>query len=364
MKMRFVRNMLSAASVAALLTGTVADACTGIELMALDGTVIHARTLEFGSDLQSEIIMIPRGYKRVGTTPDGKPGLVSVAKYASVGMNGSGLDILMDGVNEKGLAVGLFYFPGSAGYMPYAEADAGKTLAAWELGSWMLENFANTEEVRQNIGSVVVPEVVLKAWGFAPEVHFVVRDTTGTSIVLEVVGGEMKVHDAPLGVLTNSPTYDWHMANLNNYVGFSMTNRPPVQLGSVTLPGFGMGTGMLGLPGDFTPPSRFVRAVAFTQSAVPSATGPEAILNAFHILNNFDIPVGSARDGQKDANGNIQADYTLWTSAVDLTTRQYYFRTHENSQIRVVDLMKMNLDSPQIIKMPITSPEVIAPFAP
>ena len=109
--------------------------------------------------------MIPRGYKRTGTTPDGKPGLTSVAKYASVGMNGAGLDVLVDGVNEKGLAVGLFYFPGSAGYMPYTEADAGKTLAAWELGSWLLENFANTEEVRQNIGSIVVPQVVLKAWG-------------------------------------------------------------------------------------------------------------------------------------------------------------------------------------------------------
>ena len=248
--------------------------------------------------------------------------------------------------------------------MPYTEADAGKTLAAWELGSWLLENFANTEEVRQNIGAVVVPEVVLKAWGFAPEVHFVVRDTTGTSIVIEVVGGEIKVHDAPLGVVTNSPTYDWHMANLNNYLNFSMTNAPPVKLDGVTISGFGMGTGMLGLPGDFTPPSRFVRAVAFTQSALPSANGHDAVLNAFHILNNFDIPMGSARDGQKDANGNIQADYTLWTSAVDLTTRQYYFRTHENSQIRVVDLMKMDLDSPEIIKMPITSPEVIAPFAP
>jgi choloylglycine hydrolase len=364
---RVARNAVSALGACALLLGLVARpalACTGIFLTADDGAFVHARTLEFGLDLHSEILMVPRGHARTGTTPDGKEGLKWKAKYASVGMNGVGLPFLFDGVNEKGLAAGTFYFPTSAGYMPYAPGDAGKTIAQWEVGSWILENFASVDEVKAGIGEVVVPSVVFAGWGFAPEAHYIVHDSTGKSLVIEYVGGKLVVHDAPLGVITNSPTYDWHMTNLRNYINFSMTNAPPVKLGPVTLKPFGQGTGMLGMPGDFTPPSRFVRAVAFSQSALPSKTGHDAVLEAFHILNQFDIPKGAAREHEKDEHGNIVADYTLWTSAVDLKARQYFFRTYENSAIRMIDLMKMDLDAKDIVKIPSTGDEVITPLTP
>ena len=269
----FVQKVVSFAFAAALIVGCVTrpvSACTGITLTAADGTVIHARTLEFGIDLHSDVMMVPRGYPRSGSTPDGKEGLQWKAKYASVGANGVGLPFLFDGLNEKGLSVGTFYFPTSAGYMPYTSSDAARTIAPWELGSWMLENFSSVEEAKANIGNVVVPAVVFKQWGFAPEVHYIVTDASGKSVVIEYVGGRLNIYDAPLGVITNSPTFDWHMTNLRNYVNFSMSNVPPVKLGPVTLQPFGQGSGMLGIPGDFTPPSRFVRAVAFSQSVFPS----------------------------------------------------------------------------------------------
>lgn len=128
---------------------------------------------------------------------------------------------------------------------------------------------------------------------------------------------------------------------------------------SLTLEPTGQGSGMLGLPGDFTPPSRFVRAVAFSQSVFPSKTGYDAVIEAFHILNQFDIPKGSARDGTKDANGNVQADYTLWTAASDPKARRYYFRTYDNSQIRVIDLMSMDLDAKDAVTIPIDGDEVV-----
>jgi choloylglycine hydrolase len=243
--------------------------------------------------------------------------------------------------NEKGLAVGTFYFPTTAGYMPYAAADAGKTVAPWQVGSYLLENFATVEEVRQNIGKVVVPSVVFAAWDFAPPVHYVVYDPSGKSIVIEYLAGKLNVFDNPLGVVTNSPSFDWQMTNLRNYVNFSLNNVPPVKLGSVTLEPLGQGSGMLGLPGDFTPPSRFVRAVAFSVSVLQPKTGEDGILEIFHVLNDFDIPKGAARDGQKDEHGNIEADYTLWTSACDLKTMRFYFRTYQSSQIRMVDMTKI-----------------------
>jgi choloylglycine hydrolase len=361
---RILRKVAAAIGACAMLLASAAQsvqACTGIRLTAADGAVVAARTLEFAIDLHSDVIVVPRGYARAGTTPDGKEGLKWKAKYASAGANGVGLPFLFDGLNEKGLYAGLFYFPTSAGYMPYAPADAAKTLAPWELGSWMLENFASVEEVKANIGAIVVPAVVFKEWGFAPEVHFAVHDASGKSIVIEYVDGKLNVHDNPLGVLTNSPAFDWHMSNLRNYVNFSMTNAPPVQLGSVKLEPFGQGSGMLGLPGDFTPPSRFVRAVAFTQSVLPSKTGNEAVLEAFHILNQFDIPKGAARDHAKDDHGNIVADYTLWTSASDLTAKRYFFRTYDDSRIRMLDLMKMNLDAADILPISMKGEEEIKP---
>ncbi len=361
-----VRNLYCSLVACVLLMGVApaSHACTGITLCATDGTVVHARTMEFAIDIHSDVLVIPRGYARVGSTPDGQQGLKWSSKFAAVGTNGVGKPFLFDGVNEKGLAAGLFYFPTAAGYMPYTPADAHKTLAPWELGSWMLENFASVDEVKANLNKVTVPAVVYEGWGFAPEVHYIVTDATGKSIVIEYVGGRLNVYDAPLGVLTNSPTFDWQMTNLRNYVNFSMTNVPPVKLGSVTLKPFGQGSGMLGLPGDFTPPSRFVRAVAFSQSVFQPKTGDDAVLEAFHVLNQFDIPKGAAREHEKDEHGNVLADYTIWTAASDLHTRRFYFRTYQNSQIRMVDLMKMNLDAKDIVKISMKGDETIHTVTP
>jgi choloylglycine hydrolase len=153
------------------------------------------------------------------------------------------------------------------------------------------------------------------------------------------------------------------MTNLRNYVNLSVTNVPPVKVGSVTLQPLGDGTGMLGLPGDGTPPSRFVRAVAYSSSMPQLATGQDTLLQAFRILNNFDIPQGSIRD-EKDAHGNVIAEYTLWTGASDLKTKTYYVRTFQDSQIRSVALMDMAIGGPDIVTIPLDSTETIRPLVP
>ncbi|WP_375496039.1 linear amide C-N hydrolase [uncultured Nostoc sp.] len=358
--------------------------CTGIRLKALDGTAVHARTLEFAVDILSDLIVVPKGYERVGSTPTiGKklplPGKKWTSKYASVGMSGLGLPVIFDGLNEVGLAIGLFFFPGFAEYMPYSPSDAENTIAPWEVGSWILENCKTVEQVRSEIiNNIVVPNVIFAEFDpdAPPPVHFVVHDASGKSIVIEYVGGKPIVHDNPLGVITNSPTFDWHMTNLRNYVNFSFTNSPGMKLGSVQLSSLGQGSGMLGMPGDFTPPSRFVRAVAYSQSVSEefnkessegehfhATTGKEAILQAFHILNNFDIPKGVARENEHIEAGTkktfVPADYTLWTSASDLKAKQYYFRTYENSQIRMVDLNAHKDRSLEIARISIAGEEKI-----
>jgi choloylglycine hydrolase len=356
--MRMMSAIITAVTAAALVSAQTAQACTGIVLKADDGTVVRARTLEFAVDLNSDVILLPRGYARTGTTPDGKSGKTWTAKYASLGANGLGLPVLFDGLNEKGLSAGLFYFPNMAKYQPYSPSDANKTIAPWELGSYILDNFASVDEVRENVPNILVGEVVYGPWKFVPGVHFIVQDATGKSLVIEYVDGKLNLHDDPLGVMSNTPTFDWHMTNLRNYVNLSDTNASPLQLGPVKLTGFGQGSGMLGLPGDFTPPSRFVRAAVFSQSELPSQKGDEAVVKAFKILNNFDIPKGSLREG-KDEHGNVIVDYTAWTSANDLTGKRFYFRTSDNSQIRMVDLTKQKLDGKEILTWSMKGGEVV-----
>jgi choloylglycine hydrolase len=332
-----LRSLLVGILAAALSFAPVAQACTGIRLVAKDGGVIAARTLEFGFDLHSEVLVVPVGTALTGTLPDGGKGISYTTKYGFLGANAEGLTAIVDGINDQGLYVGLFYFPGYASYADATKENAARAMAPHEYANWLLGNFANVEEVKANFNKVALVPVVVEAIEQVAPVHFVVHDRSGKSVVIEPVNKSLKIHDNPLGVVTNSPTFDWHMTNLRNYVNLTATNVPPIDLGGIKLAQLGQGSGLRGLPGDFTPPSRFVRAVAFSQAALPSDNAAQAVLQAFHILNNFDIPFGSVREVD---NGHIHAEATTWTSASDLKNLRWYFKTYDNQSIRSVDLAK------------------------
>jgi choloylglycine hydrolase len=266
------------------------------------------------------------------------------------------MPVTIDGLTEKGLSVGLFYFPGFPKYQAVKAEDAGRALAPWELGSYLLGTCSDVKEAVAAARGVLVGDAVQKDMGFVPPVHYIVTDASGASVVLEYIGGELKVHPNPLGVLTNSPTFDWHMTNLSNYVGLTSKNIEKINLGGSEIRALGQGSGMLGLPGDFTPPSRFVRAVAFSKTAAPVENARAGVLQAFHILNQFDIPRGAVRGVE---NGKEVAEYTLWTSASDLKNLRYYFRTYDNSRIRMVDLKAQQLDAREIKTIPMAGEEQI-----
>ena len=221
-------------------------------------------------------------------------GLKYTSKYAAVGAVTFKDMALADGLNEAGLATGIFYFPGFAQYAEITPQNRSKALSPVDFTNWVLTQFATVSEVRAAIeaGQAIIAPTVLEGWGpEPPPFHYVVYDKSGASIVIEPVGGTLKIHDNPLGVVTNSPTFDWHMTNLRNYISLRPLNVPSVKIGPVELTPLGQGSGMVGMPGDFTPPSRFVRAAIYSTTAVPSANAEEGIKQTFHILNNFDIPM-------------------------------------------------------------------------
>jgi choloylglycine hydrolase len=153
--------------------------------------------------------------------------------------------------------------------------------------------------------------------------------------------------------MTNSPTFDWHLTNLRNYVGLSPNNAGPVTVAGVQETGFGQGGGMLGLPGDYTPPSRFVRIVALVSSALPVRGYDEGLTLTMTILNNIDIAKGTVRD----VSGKTpEYDITNWSVAVDLSQKKYYYRRYFNKDWRCVDVMKALGNAKGIMTISIDQP--------
>lgn len=358
----FARKTAAAALAAVVLMPQMASACTSFLLRTTDNGAVYGRTMEFGFNLQSNAMFIPRAYALSSVGPDGKPAMAWTSKYAAVGLNALGMTSLVDGLNEKGLAGGLLYFPGFAEYTDPAKADPAKSLAPWDFLTWALTNHATVAEVKAALADVAIINVVQEALKMAPPLHFTLHDATGASLVIEPIDGTLKVYDNPLGVMTNSPPFDWHMTNLRNYVKLSSVNATPLTLGDVTISPLGQGSGLLGIPGDGTPPSRFVRALGLTISAAQVPSGPQSVRLAEHILNNFDIPKGWVRDQPHDNN---QLEYTQWSSVADLENRVYYVKTYEDPVLRAIDLKGFNLDARQItsteLKPQMTPPALTMP---
>ena len=327
-----------------------AQACTGIMLRTADESFVHGRTCEFGIPIDYTAWVVPRGYEFVGKTPGGT-GLKHTSKYAAVGMVSFNDGAISDGMNEKGLSVGAFYFPTYAKYADITNENRSKALSPIDFPNWILVQFATVEEARAAIerGDVLIAPTVLEGWGATPPpLHYIVYDASGKCIVIEPLEGKLKILDNPLGVITNSPNFEWHITNLRNYIALNPLNVPPVEIKGMKFQQFGQGSGGLGLPGDFTPPSRFVRATFFSVTAIPSPTADLGIQQIFHILNNFDIPVGVAREKE---GGVIEADTTQGTVARDPKNLQYYYKTYDDQTIRMVDLKKFDLNAKEIKKL-------------
>lgn len=327
------------------IASTASFACTGITLSGEDGTLVFARTMEWGTfDLEGEFIVIPRGTELNATKMnDGKDGLKWNAKYGVAGTSGMGTLIMGDAVNETGLTVGTFYLPGYTEPQPYIADKAAISLSPTDVTLFLASQFSTIAEIREGLPKVRVVPVKDPIIGIVQPVHYVVTEAGGDAVVIQYIEGELTIFDAPLGVVTNAPNYDWHIDNLNNYLNLSAIALPAVELGGQSFAPLGAGSGMIGLPGDFTPPSRFVRAVAFTQTARPTEGGFDTVRETFRILDNFNIPIAAAEGaaGSDDLSTLIYSA-TQWTVATDITNMRMYYHTQWNRDVRMVDLNKID----------------------
>jgi choloylglycine hydrolase len=321
---------------AILLFSQAGFSCTGIIIKTKNGVTIPARTMEFGFDVRSKLLVIPKGsnINFLSSVKD-KVGYKMKAKYGFAGMNAVEKNIVVDGVNEAGLYLGCFYFNGDAQYEKLTSSNQSKAVSSEELGNYVLGSFATVEEVIEGLKEVSVVGSFIEVIQSEAPFHYAVTDATGRSVVIEYTKDGLQIHENTVNAVCNNPTYDWHLTNLRNYVNLTPNNRQAVNVNNEKIKGMGQGTGMLGLPGDYTSPSRFVRAAAFANTALPSANEEEGIFRAFHTLNAFDIPKGAIRD---NATEDAHTDYTVWTSAVDTKNKMYYYKTYKNQAVKKLDL--------------------------
>lgn len=312
-------------------------ACTDFQIVSSDNSVINGRSMEFGPETNSKLIIHPRGERFISTSPTGSEAMKWNSKYGFVGLDIFGMNTSVDGLNEKGLSVGVLWFPGAI-YEPVLSGTKN-VVEITDLSNWMLGNFASVDEVRAAVQNVTIWGAFNPTMNMVPPVHFAVHDATGKNLVVEFVNGQKKIYDNPNGVLTNTPTFDWHITNLRNYLYFRSQNVNPLTFGKLVLEPTGEGTGMLGIPGDWTPPSRFIRATAFTHYAKKPVNSKEGVNLAQHILNTVDIPKGDI------TNNGQTADYTQWAVVKDLTNKVFYFRSYDSLSLKSVDLKKINFNS-------------------
>ena len=240
-----------------------------------------------------------------------------------------------EGMNSDGLGCAGLNFSRYAYYEKNA-LDCKINLARYDFILHVLSNFSSVAEVKENLPSIELVSVPINKDTPIATLHWMICDRTGASIVVERTKNGLTYYDNPVGVMTNDPTFDWHLTNLNEYIKISPFDCNPTVWSNHQLKGLGVGNGSLGLPGEFESVSRFVRA-AFLRSNLPEIDCENDALSAFfHILDNVAMPKGSVI-----VEGN-RASYTLYSSCMNLDKGIYYFRTYQNSRISAINMNSVN----------------------
>lgn len=304
--------------------------CTAITLQNDQGDAFFGRTMDFSYSLDPELFFVPKGYQWTNILRTHK--ITNRYRYMGIGQDISPV-VFADGVNEAGFAAAMLYFPGFAGYDSADFTEPSQvSLAAVEVVGFLLGLCASLEQAASLLPTVRITGVTAPVTGTVAPLHWIIADAGGKSMVIEKMADGLHMTDNPVGVLSNSPDFRWHMTNLRNFINLSPSQTDHRDWGAVGLTPLGQGAGTLGMPGDYTPPSRFVRA-AFQKTHIAPPSGKEETANAgFHILEGVSIPKGIVMT----ARGT--ADYTQYTAMIGLSEPEYFFRTYDNSRTAAVRL--------------------------
>jgi len=332
-----MKKIVTLAVAACLIFQSSVLACSNFILKAKDNTVVNGRSMEFPVDMKSEIVIVPAGTNVSNRDGKGNPGLSFATKYGFLGINAFDIkDAFVDGFNEKGLSFSGLMYTGAE----YQPEIPGKFINLENFTTWVLGSFSSVDEVKAAMANVYVSRSYIKKLKDMG-LHVAIADAAGKSIVIEFIDGKTNIYDNPMGVMTNRPSFDWQMTNMKNYIHLDHNDKKPKNVNGVKIEPTGVGSGMLGLPGDWTPPSRFVRLAVAKNAALEPKNAEEAINLSEHLLNIVDIPKGVIKENP--APFITMYGYAQWVITKDMTNKVLYFKTYDNTAWKSVDLKKFDL---------------------
>lgn len=319
--------------------------CTAITYKTKD--LYFGRTLDYDYSYAEEVTITPRNYPfRFRKIKEIK------SHYAIIGMAfvPDGYPLYYDAVNEKGLCMAGLNFVGNAHYND--EINGKINITQFEFIPYILGECATVEEALKQLEQINLLSIAYKDNLPLAQLHWIIADKN-RAITVESVKEGLKIYDNPVGVLTNNPPFDKQMFNLNNYRGLTPRDIKNTFSDKIELNAYSRGMGALGLPGDFSSQTRFVRAAFVKLNSVSGDSEEESVNQFFHIINSVEQPRGACIIGE---NGY---EITIYSSCFNADKGIYYYTTYENHSITAVDMHAENLDGKELVRFPIVRRENI-----
>jgi choloylglycine hydrolase len=313
--------------------------CTAVTYKTKD--FYFGRNLDYEFSYGDEVVVTPRNYAF-----DFRNGEKISTHYAITGMAYVTEDypLYYDAFNEKGLAMAGLNFVGNAYYNTAVQGKAN--VAVFEFIPWILCKCASVSEVRELLKNINLTNTQFNANLPVSQLHWLIADKD-EAITVECVKDGLKIYNNPVGVLTNNPPFDKQLFNLNNYRHLSAKN-PENTFGNLELDAYSRGMGGIGLPGDLSSQSRFVRAAFTKMNSVSEDSENASISQFFHILGSVEQQRGCC-----DVNGKYEI--TIYSSCCNVTRGVYYYKTYDNHGIMAVDMYREELEGDRLVRYPVRS---------
>lgn len=318
--------------------------CTAVTYQTDD--FYFGRTLDYESSYGEELVILPRKFQlhflNMGTLEN---------HYAILGTAhvAQGYPLFYDAVNEKGLCMAGLNFVGNA---QYAKVMNGKdNLAQYEFIPWILSNCSCIVEAKELLAKINLTDTPFQKMPVA-QLHWMLADKE-QAITVEAVADGIKIYPNPIGVLTNNPPFPEQMFRLNDFMNLSAKQPKNHFSNKLNLHPYSRGMGALGLPGDLSSFSRFVRAAFVKEHSVSDHSELESVSQFFHILGSVEQQNGCC----EVENG--QYEKTIYTVCYNASKGIYYYTTYYNHQISAIDMHREDLNGAQLIRYPMRTGEQI-----
>lgn len=317
--------------------------CTAITLKSQQGETFFGRNMDFSYDIDPHLYIVPKNYEWDNVLNMGK--ICNTYRFIGIGQELDGILAFFDGVNEMGFAAATLYFAGYAKYDTMPDQESGEQIASFDFLHYMLGRCADIHDLRQMLENLSIVGFEDPVTQTVAPLHWMAVDRSGECVVLELTEKGMEVIGNPLGVMANSPDFQWHMTNLRNYMEASPYQSEEVYWGCVHLTPFGQAGGTQLLPGGFTSPERFVRA-AYLKSFIPIPQDrTEAVVSCFHVMESVTIPKGAVITRLNTY------DYTKYTAFINTATCEYFFKTYDNIQVGTASLFEDHIQFPDLVSL-------------